>query len=113
MEERHKVLYVSKRFARQREEMEKKINTEEGILLRVNRSIQAEGTFAFAKEDMEFRRFLTRGKKKVAAEWLLLSLAINILKLHLKYKKAAWEQGSRFRSHIRLVCNSRSATYPQ
>ena len=87
LEERHKVLYVSKRFARQREEMEKKINTEEGILLRVNRSIQAEGTFAFAKEDMEFRRFLTRGKKKVAAEWLLLSLAINILKLHFKIQK--------------------------
>ena len=63
MEERHKVLYVSKRFARQREEMEKKITTDEGILLRVNRSIQAEGTFAFAKEDMEFRRFLISSRK--------------------------------------------------
>jgi len=41
--------------------MEKKITSDEGILLRVNRSIQAEGTFAFAKEDMDFRRFLTRG----------------------------------------------------
>ena len=87
LEERHKVLYVSKRFARQREEMEKKITSDEGILLRVNRSIQAEGTFAFAKEDMDFRRFLTRGKKKVEAEWLLLSLAINILKLHFKIQK--------------------------
>ncbi|MBR0266488.1 MAG: transposase [Clostridia bacterium] len=53
----------------------------------LNRSIQAEGTFAFAKEDMDFRRFLTRGKKKVEAEWLLLSLAINILKLHFKIQK--------------------------
>ena len=87
LEERHKVLYISKRFARQREEMEKKIASDEGILLRVNRSIQAEGTFAFAKEDMDFRRFLTRGKKKVEAEWLLLSLAINILKLHFKIQK--------------------------
>ncbi len=87
LEERHKVLYVSKRFARQREEMEKKIVSQEGILLRVNRSIQAEGTFAFAKEDMDFRRFLTRGKKKVEAEWLLLTLAINILKLHFKIQK--------------------------
>ena len=87
LEERHKVLYVSKRFARQREAMEKKISSEEGILLRVNRSIQAEGTFAFAKEDMDFRRFLTRGKKKVETEWLLLTLAINILKLHFKIQK--------------------------
>ena len=87
LEERHKVLNVSKRFARQREEMEKKITSKEGILLRVNRSIQAEGTFAFAKEDMDFRRFLTRGKEKVAVEWLLLSMAINILKLHFKIQK--------------------------
>ena len=35
----------------------------------------------------DFRRFLTRGKKKVEAEWLLLSLAINILKLHFKIQK--------------------------
>jgi hypothetical protein len=67
--------------------MEKKITSDEGILLRVNRSIQAEGTFAFAKEDMAFRRFLTRGKKNVESEWLLLSLAINILKLHFKIQK--------------------------
>ena len=87
LEERHKVIYVSKRFAKQREAMEKKITSDEGILLRVNRSIQAEGTFAFAKEDMDFRRFLTRGKEKVSAEWLLLSLAINILKLHFKIQK--------------------------
>ena len=87
MEERNKVLYVSKRFVAQREEMERKITSEEGILLRVNRSIQAEGTFAFAKEDMDFRRFMTRGKVKVEAEWLLLSLAVNILKLHFKIQK--------------------------
>ena len=67
--------------------MEEKISSDEGILLRVNRSIQAEGTFAFAKEDMDFRRFLTRGKKKVSAEWFLLSMAINILRLHFKIQK--------------------------
>ena len=53
-------------------------------LLRVNRSIQAEGTFAYIKEDLDFRRFLLRGKEKVKAEWLLFSLALNILKLHHK-----------------------------
>ena len=67
--------------------MEKKITSKEGILLRVNRSIQAEGTFTFAKEDMDFRRFHTRGKEKVTVEWLLLSMAINILKLHFKIQK--------------------------
>lgn len=84
MEKRNKVIYVSKRFAAQRDAMEEKISTEHGKLLRVNRSIQAEGVFAMVKEDMNFRRFLLRGQCKVEVEWGLLSLAYNILKLHHK-----------------------------
>ena len=67
--ERSKVIYVSKRFARQREAMEERINTVEGKLIRVNRSIQAEGVFAMVKEDMGFRRFLLRSAVKVEVEW--------------------------------------------
>ena len=67
--------------------MEEKISTEEGILLRINRSIQAEGVFAMIKEDMNFRRFLTRGKANVTVEWNLVSMAYNILKLHHKIQK--------------------------
>ena len=84
LEERHKVIYVSKRFAKQREAMEAKISSTKGCLLRVNRSIQAEGNFAYVKQDLDFRRFLLRGNVKVAAEWLLFSLALNILRLHHK-----------------------------
>ena len=87
LEERNKVIYVSKRFAAQREAMEERINTEQGKLLRVNRSIQSEGVFAMVKEDMNFRRFLLRGHIKVTVEWTLLSLAYNILKLHNKLQK--------------------------
>ena len=87
LEERNKVIYVSRRFAAQREAMEQRINTEQGKLLRVNRSIQAEGVFAMVKEDMNFRRFLLRGSVKVTVEWTLLSLAYNILKLHHKLQK--------------------------
>ena len=87
LEERNKVIYVSRRFAAQREVMEERINTEQGKLLRVNRSIQAEGVFAMVKEDMNFRRFLLRGSVKVTVEWTLLSLAHNILKLHHKLQK--------------------------
>ncbi|MGT3055222.1 hypothetical protein, partial [Enterococcus gallinarum] len=32
--------------------------SDEGCLLRVNRSIQAEGSFAQLKQDMDFRRFM-------------------------------------------------------
>ena len=84
LEKRHKVIYVSKRFARQREEMEARISSDKGCLLRVNRSIESEGTFAYIKEDLDFRRFLLRGKVKVEAEWLIFSMAYDILKLHHK-----------------------------
>lgn len=84
LKERHKVIYVSKRFAEQRQAMEAKISSPKGCLLRVNRSIQAEGNFAYVKQDLDFRRFLLRGSTKVAAEWLLFSLALNILHLHHK-----------------------------
>ena len=84
LEDRVKRLNVSKYFTAQREAMEEKISTEEGILLRINRSIQAEGVFAMIKEDMNFRRFMMRGKKNVNMEWHLVSMAYNILKLHHK-----------------------------
>ncbi|MBQ9256015.1 MAG: transposase [Acidaminococcaceae bacterium] len=84
LDERHKVLNVSKRFIRQREAMEEKTSSPEGRMLRANRSILAEGTFASIKEDMNFRQFLLRGREKTKAEWLLLFLELNMLKLHHK-----------------------------
>ena len=74
--------------------MEQRISSEEGCLLRVNRSIQAEGSFAMTKEDMHFRRFLTRGKGNVSVEWLLLCFAFNILKLD--HKARAGRLGNHF-----------------
>jgi len=84
LEERSKNLHVSRNFQRQRQEMEARINTDEGILLRMNRSIQVEGAFGILKQDMGFRRFLLRGRVKVQTEILLLAMAFNINKLHNK-----------------------------
>ena len=84
IEERTKRLYVSKTFLRQRIQAEARIKSEEGILLRMNRSIQVEGAFGVLKEDMGFRQFLLRGQVKVETELLLLSMAYNINKLHNK-----------------------------
>jgi transposase len=84
LEERSKNLYVSKNFLRQREGMEARISSEEGVLLRINRSIQVEGAFGVLKQDMGFRRFLTRGGVKVYTELLLVCMAYNVNKLHSK-----------------------------
>ena len=83
-EQRRKHLEVSKYFADQRQAMEKKISTGIGKQLRMNRSIQAEGMFAYVKTDLQFRRFMLRGAEKVGAEWTLLAMAYNILRMHHK-----------------------------
>ena len=42
----------------------------------------AEAPVGWIKEVMGFRRFSFRGLKKVQAEWTLVSLALNIKRLH-------------------------------
>ena len=72
---------LSQTFARQKREAAERINTPEGIQLRVNRSIQVEGAFGVIKEDYGFRRFLTRSKRKTETQFFLLAFAYNIRKL--------------------------------
>jgi len=94
LEQRNKVLQVAKKFMRQRQENLERIMSEEGILLRVNRSIQAEGSFADLKQDMQFRRYLSKGTGNVIAESILLAMARNINKLHNKI------QNGKTRTHL-------------
>ena len=61
-----------------------RITSEYGTMLRMNRSIQAEGSFADVKEDMNFRRYLYRGKANALAKSILLAMGRNINKLHCK-----------------------------
>ena len=84
LEKRTKKFETSKKFNGQRKEDLERIITDEGILLRMNRSIQAEGSFAQVKHDMNFKRFMCRGQKNVLAESILLAIAHNVNKLHNK-----------------------------
>ena len=84
MEKRNKVLMVSKTMSQKRAEDLERITSEYGTMLRMNRSIQAEGSFADVKEDMNFRRYLYRGKANALVESILLAMGRNINKLHCK-----------------------------
>lgn len=77
-------MQVSKTFVEKRQVSYENITTDEGILLRVNRSIQVEGAFGVLKNDYNFNRFLTRGKSNVKTEFMLLCLGYNVNKLHAK-----------------------------
>ena len=80
-------LQVSKKFIAQRKASLERITSPEGILLRMNRSIQSEGAFGVIKQNYGFRQFLLRGTAKVSAEILLLAMAYNINKLHSKIQQ--------------------------
>ena len=75
---------VSKKFIRYRQQSYENILSEEGTLLRMNRSIQVEGAFGVLKSDYKYKRFLTRGKTNVKTEFLFLVIGYDINKLHSK-----------------------------
>ena len=78
--EQQKELVVCREFSDYREASLKRISSEEGKILRTNRSIQAEGAFGQLKHNRRFARFLTGGNVKVLSEMYLLAISQNILK---------------------------------
>lgn len=83
-EKDYRTIKVSKNFEGLSNESLNNITSEEGILLRVNRSIQVEGAFGVIKQDMNFRRFILRGKENTEMQFFILAMAFNIQKLHNK-----------------------------
>ena len=94
LEERVKNLETSKLFNELRKDNLDRIVNEEGCKLRMNRSIQAEGSFGEIKQDMGFRRYLSKGKNNALAESILLAMAHNVNKLHNKI------QSDRIETHL-------------
>ena len=60
-----------------------------GALLRMNRSIQAEGTFGVIKHDRWYKRIVRKGINSVRLEVLLVSIGHNLYKYHNKKNRIA------------------------
>jgi hypothetical protein len=58
-----------------------------GALLRMNRSIQAEGVFGIIKWDRSYKRLFRRGAKAVNLELTLISCGFSIYKYNNKKHK--------------------------
>jgi transposase len=65
-------------------EARENLQSQLGIELRVQRSIQVEGAFGVIKEAMGFRRFRRRGIQNVKFEFMLIAIGYNLTKLHNK-----------------------------
>jgi Transposase DDE domain len=64
-----------------REQMRHKLNTPEGQAIYKMRKAIVEPVFGQIKEGRGFRRFSFRGLAQVGAEWTLICLTHNLLKL--------------------------------
>ena len=80
--DRNKVMKINERWEELREESNKNIQSEKGILNRQIRSIQTEGHFGDIKENENFRRFNYRSSEKVYKEFMLYAIGRNINKYH-------------------------------
>ena len=80
----NRTIQVNWAFEAARAASRERITSEQGILLRINRTIQSEGAFGVLKEDRHFRRLRRRGQQGVFAEILLYAIAFDIEKLHAK-----------------------------
>ena len=71
----------SPRLMAYKKQVTEKLTSEEGRILRSRRLIEPEAVFGLIKQNMNFRRFNLRGLKKVSAEWGLVSIAHNMIKM--------------------------------
>ena len=62
--------------------VDENLGSEQGIEMKKQRSIQAEGTFGVIKQDMEYIRLRRRGKENVEIELYLIAIAFNLRKYH-------------------------------
>lgn len=71
------------------QEVLKNLESIHGALLRMNRSIQSEGTFGVLKWDKSYKRLFRRGEKNVLLELTMISCGFNLYKYHNKKQRQA------------------------
>ena len=81
------------------------LTSPKGIEIRINRSIQVEGTFGQIKQNMNYERIRRRGIKKVSCEIMLMCLGVNIRRYfnslnNNKFKNNCWNTPDGLQSEI-------------
>lgn len=88
-----------------KEEARNNLLSPEGIEIRINRSIQVEGTFGQIKHNMNYDRIRRRGLEKVSCEIMLICLGRNIRKFFTlldsdNIKTNYWEKPSNLKREV-------------
>ncbi len=86
--EKNRIIRMNEELTSFHQEVIDNLESIHGALLRMNRSIQAEGTYGVIKWNREYTRVRRRGLKSVIFEFSAICLGFNLHKYHLKKQKA-------------------------
>ncbi len=82
--DRNRTIRLNQELTAMHREVLENLESIHGALLRMNRSIQAEGTFGILKQDRNYKRIVRRGLKFVKLELYLVSIGHNLYKYYNK-----------------------------
>lgn len=84
---KNRTIRVNRELTAMHEEVLQNLNSVQGALLRMNRSIEAEGAFGIMKHDRKYKRIVRRSLKSVKLEVFLVSIGHNLYKYHNKKQR--------------------------
>ena len=90
--DKNRTIRVNQELTSIHQEVVDNLESIQGALLRMNRSIQSEGTFGIMKNNRWYKRIVRKGMEQVRLEIFLVSIGHNLYKYHnkrLRLKKAA------------------------
>lgn len=85
--QKNRTIRINKELTKFHKEVLSNLESVHGALLRMNRSIQAEGTFGIIKYDRSYKRIVRRSINSVLLEIFLVSIGHNLYKFFNKYKR--------------------------
>ena len=86
---KNRTVRINEELSSMHKEVVENLESIQGALLRMNRSIQAEGTFGIIKYDRWYKRTVRRGLDSVRLELFLVSIGHNLYKFHNKQMRLA------------------------
>ena len=85
--DKNRTVRINQELTSMHQEVIENLESIHGALLRMNRSIQAEGTFGIMKNDRWYKRIVRRGIHSVKLEVLLMAIGHNLYKYQKKDEK--------------------------
>ena len=85
--DKNRTIRLNEELTSMHQEVLNNLESIHGALLRMNRSIQAEGAFGVMKYDRRYKRLVRRGQFKVKLEIFLVSIGFNLHKFYNKQNR--------------------------